>query len=132
MKKVTTWHEFLIEKLTDLDEAMGYLQTALEEYLVDGDTHFFIKGLRNVVEAQGGIPEVAKKAEIPTDILTKFLYNEEPLHLGTLISVIKAFGWQLSLESITEDQSKEIASQLTTPDESIETNINHTKVSVIG
>ncbi|RKU25350.1 transcriptional regulator [Candidatus Poribacteria bacterium] len=122
MNKITTWHEFLIQKLTNPDEAMGYLQTALQEYLVDGDTQFFRKGLRNVVEAQGGITDVAKKAEIPPDILTKFLSDEEPLHLDTLISLIKAFGWQLSIESITEVQNKDMASQLTTSEES---NINH-------
>ncbi|RKU17334.1 transcriptional regulator, partial [Candidatus Poribacteria bacterium] len=33
MKKLRTWHEFLIEKLTDREEAIGYLQISLEEYL---------------------------------------------------------------------------------------------------
>ena len=64
MEKLRTWHEFLIEKLADREEAIGYLQVSLEEYLIDGDTPFFLKGIRNVVEAQGGISKVAKQAGI--------------------------------------------------------------------
>lgn len=38
MEKLRTWREFLIEQLADPEEALGYLQVSLEEYLVDGDT----------------------------------------------------------------------------------------------
>ena len=101
MEKYTTWHEFLIEKLTCREEALGYLKVSLEEYLIDGDTPFFLKGVRNVVEAQGGILKVAKQAGISPDALSKFLFSEEPLHLGTLSTVLKAFGWQLSIEPLS-------------------------------
>ena len=55
MRKLQTLHEFLMEGLADRCEAIGYLDVALEEYQEDGDTPFFLKGIRNVVEAQGGI-----------------------------------------------------------------------------
>ena len=71
MKKLRTWHEFLIEQLADREEAIGYLQVSLEEYLVDGDTSFFLKGIQNVVEAQGGVSEVAKQADIAPETLSK-------------------------------------------------------------
>ena len=41
MKKLRTWHEFLIEQLADREEAIGYLQVSLEEYLVDGELRSF-------------------------------------------------------------------------------------------
>ena len=61
MEKLRTWHEFLIEQLTDREEAIGYLQVSLEEYLIDGDTPFFLKGIRNVIEAQGGVKKSPNK-----------------------------------------------------------------------
>jgi hypothetical protein len=54
MRKFRKWHDYLIERLAaDKEEAIGYLDVALEEYQEDGDTAFFLKGVRNVVEAQG-------------------------------------------------------------------------------
>ncbi|MDD9973531.1 MAG: transcriptional regulator [Candidatus Poribacteria bacterium] len=123
MKKLTTWHEFLIEKLANREEAISYLQVSLEEYLVDGDTPFFLKGIRNVVEAQGGIPEVAKQAGITPKALSEFLSSRDPLNLGTLSAVLKALGWQLSIEPLSaERNSSELANeQLTPSNEPLET-----------
>ncbi len=123
MEKLTTWHEFLIEKLANREKAMSYLQVSLEEYLVDGDTPFFLKGIRNVVEAQGGTSKIAKQAGITPKALSEFLYSGDPLHLGTLSAVLKALGWQLSIEPLTtENDSSEFASeQLTTSNAPLET-----------
>ena len=109
MQKLRTWREFLIEKLTNPEKAISYLQVSLEEYLVDGDTAFFLKGVRNVVEAQGGITEVAKHAGMTPEALSEFLYSGDPLSLGTLSTVLKALGWHLaiqplSVESATSEQ----------------------------
>lgn len=123
MEKLTTWHEFLIEKLTNREEALGYLQVSLEEYLIDGDTPFFLKGVRNVVEAQGGIPEVAKQAGISPETLSEFLFSEESLHLGTFSIILKAFGWQLSIASLTaaEHSDASVSQQLATSNKQLET-----------
>ena len=126
MKKLRTWHEFLIEQLADREEAIGYLQVSLEEYLVDGDTSFFLKGIRNVVEAQGGISEVAKQADIAPETLSKFLYSEDPLQLGTLSVVLKALGWRLSIQPLTiEGHSADIP----TADETLQTGSEQTAES---
>lgn len=125
MKKLRTWHEFLIEQLADREEAIGYLQVSLEEYLVDGDTSFFLKGIRNVVEAQGGIAKIAKQADLPPEALAKFLCNEDTLALGTLSIILKGLGWQLSIESLTETDNhnnKVTREQLTTSNAPLETN----------
>ena len=123
MEKLTTWHEFLIEELANREKAMSYLQVSLEEYLIDGDTPFFLKGVQNVVEAQGGTSKIAKQAGITPKALSEFLSSGDPLHLGTLSAVLKAFGWRLSIEPLTtENDSSEFASeQLTTSNEPLET-----------
>ena len=100
MEKLRTWREFLIERLADREEAIGYLQVSLEEYLIDGDMPFFLKGLQNVVEAHGGISKVAKQSGITPQALSKLLFNEEPLHLGTLSTVLRTFGGRLSIEPL--------------------------------
>ena len=39
MRKFRKWHDYLIERLAaDKEEAIGYLDVALEEYQEDGDT----------------------------------------------------------------------------------------------
>ena len=131
MEKLRTWHEFLIEELADRAEAIGYLQVSLEEYLIDGDIPFFLKGIRNVVEAQGGIAKIAKQAGIAPEALSKFLCNEDTLQLSTLSIVLKALGWRLSIEPLTvADQSEDIAnSELTTADETLQTGSEQTAES---
>ncbi len=123
MEKLTTWHEFLIEKLANREEAMSYLQVSLEEYLIDGDIPFFLKGIRNVVEAQGGISEVAKRAGMPPRVLSKFLFSEESLQLDIFSAILKAFEWQLSIEPLAaeSDRSEFVSEQLKTSNEPLET-----------
>ena len=123
MERLTTWHEFLIEKLADREKAMSYLQVSLEEYLIDGDIPFFLKGIRNVVEAQGGISEVAKRAGMPPRVLSEFLFREESLQLDIFSAILKAFEWHLSIEPLTieNDNSEFVSEQLTTSNEPLET-----------
>lgn len=123
LEQYPTWHEFLIEKLTNREEAFGYLQVSLEEYLIDSDTPFFLKGVRNVVEAQGGISKIAKQAGLSPDALSKFLFSEGPLHLGTLSTILKAFGWRLSIEPLAADNNSDasVTQQLTTSSEPLGT-----------
>ena len=128
MKKLRTWREFLIEQLADREEAIGYLQVSLEEYFVDGDTSFFLKGIRNVVEAQGGISEVAKQAGIAPEVLSKFLCSEDSLQLGTFSAILKALGWRLSIQPLTvEEHSGDVTNaELTTIDETSQTSSEQT------
>ena len=43
------YRDYLIERLSDREEAGAYLQTALEEYQADGDMATFMLALRSVV-----------------------------------------------------------------------------------
>ena len=51
-----------MERLSDPEDVIGYLEVSLEEYLDDGDKAFFLKGIKNVIEAQGGILSVSDGA----------------------------------------------------------------------
>ena len=100
MRKYRTWHQILMEDLADSAEAIGYLDVSLEEYQIDGDTSFFLRGLRNVVEAQGGVAEVAKRTGMDPETLSKILSSEETLHLDTFATILKALGCRLSIEPL--------------------------------
>jgi len=104
MRKYRTWHEVLVEQLADPEEALDYLQFALEGYQKDGDATFFLRALRTVVEAQGQIAGLSKKTGIAPEALSKILSSDEPPRIDTLVTILNAFGWQLSIEPCASEK----------------------------
>ena len=41
MERFRMWHKILMERLSDSEDVIGYLEISLEEYLDDGDKAFF-------------------------------------------------------------------------------------------
>ncbi|MDE0089375.1 MAG: transcriptional regulator [Candidatus Poribacteria bacterium] len=103
MKKFKTLHEFLMEGLANREEAIDYLKVALEEYQEDGDTPFFLKGVRNVVEAQIGISELAKRTHMSPDALQKILSNDKAPQVDTIGNILNAHGSRLSVMPLETD-----------------------------
>ena len=97
MKKLRTLQEFLKERLADKEQAIGYLDVSLEEYQIDGDTLFFLRGLCNVIEAQGGVVAFADHLHIKTEVLLEVLASENAPHLDIFINIITALGGRLSI-----------------------------------
>lgn len=94
MAKNRKYQEFLMEQLKDHDEAVAYLNAALEESL-KGDPesqHLFLMALRNVAEAQGGIGMLAKKSGMGRESLYKTLSEKGNPKWHTLISLVIALG----------------------------------------
>ena len=100
MRKYRTWHEVLVEQLADSDEALDYLQFSLQEYQRDGDTPFFLRALRTVVEAQGEIPELSQKIGIAPESLSEILVSDDPPRIDTIGAILNAFGWRLTIEPL--------------------------------
>ena len=92
MERFRTWHEVLMERLSDPEDVIGYLEVSLEEYLDDGDKAFFLKGIKNVIEAQGGILSVSEHAGIDPRFLSDIVNNGSmpPFHI--LSSIFTSFG----------------------------------------
>lgn len=97
MKKMGDWHEYLMKRLADPEKAQCYLNVSLEEYQVDGDTPFFLVGLRNVVEARGGATTLAEQTEIELEDLLKVLSSEMAPRLDIFINILTALGYQISI-----------------------------------
>ena len=105
MRKLRTWREYLIKQLAeDSDAALDYIQFAMEEYQVDGDTEVFLLALYTFVESQGGAAEVAKRTAMAPETLSKILSSEKALHLDTLAAVLKALGCRLAIVPLKADE----------------------------
>lgn len=99
MAKNKNYQEWLLEKLKDHDEAVAYLNAALEESL-KGDEEsqqLFLVAIRNVAEAQGGVANLAKKAGIGRESLYKTLSEKGNPKWHTLVSLVIALGLNLRL-----------------------------------
>ena len=92
MERFRTWNEILMERLSEPEDVISYLEVSLEEYLDDGDKAFFLKGIKNVIEAQGGILSVSKQADIDPRVLSDAVNNGSvpPFHI--LRSIFTSFG----------------------------------------
>ena len=100
MRKMGKWREYLIEKLADRERAIGYLQAILDDYYIYGGTAVVRDALDTVVEAQGGVSKLAKRADIDPQVLSKVLSNEKTPLIDTLGIVLKALGYQLSIKPL--------------------------------
>ena len=95
MKKSTGYQQKLIESLRDAGEAEEYLNAALEE----DDPELFLLALRNVAEAQGGLGQLAEKANLNRESLYKMLSERGNPELRSLDALLHALGFRLSVTS---------------------------------
>ena len=91
------FREYVKEKLKEPEEAVSYLNTALEEYEKDRDSEAFLLALRTVAEVRGGIAELAKKTNLNRQHLYKTLSNKGNPSLNTLEVVLHGLGFRLSI-----------------------------------
>ena len=100
MAKSKDYQDWLIERLKDHDEAVAYLNSALEESLKGDEEskHLFLIALRNVAQAQGGISCLAKKSHLGRESLYKALSETGNPKWYTLVSLIMGLGLNLRLK----------------------------------
>ena len=100
MRKMRAWRECLIEQLADRKSAVAYLQAILEDYQIYQKPAVIQRALRTVIEAQGGIFELAKQINMDPQVLSKMISNEDIPLIEALGLVLKALGYQLSIQPI--------------------------------
>ena len=102
MREMGNWRECQIERLAkDREAAIDYLQLTLEEYQLDGDLPFFLKGLRTFIESQGGITELSKRTGIDAETLLDVLSDEDAPRLDILRTMLNALECQLLVAPLT-------------------------------
>ena len=100
MKIYGTWDAFLVEQLKEEGDVSGYLAAVMEEYQIHGNPAIIQLALQYVVEAQGGISELAKKAKIEPQDLSEVLASDEAPRIDALRTVLNALGCRLSIASL--------------------------------
>lgn len=98
LKNTRDYQAYLIQSLQDPDEAVNYLQVALDEYEEDGDPEAFLIALRNVTEACGGITKLAQKVHLSRQHLYRALSSEGNPRIQTLGNILHGLGFRLSIE----------------------------------
>lgn len=96
-KRNVDYRDGLIEGLKDHDEAVAYLNVALEESLMGDEEsqEVLLNALRNVAEAQGGLGKLAKKTHVRREVLYRVLSSEGNPELRTFTSLVHAMGLNL-------------------------------------
>jgi probable addiction module antidote protein len=84
----------LIERLHDPKEAAAYLDAALE----DGDRAVFLLAIRNVIEALGGMTQIARRTGLNRENLYRVLSEQGNPELKSLEKLLKALGLRLAVE----------------------------------
>ena len=92
-----TFHNYNIDKLKDPQDASLYLTEALIEFEQDHDINNFLKALKDVTEAQGGIGELARKTNLNRQNLYKLLSAKRQPKVETLGTILDGLGLQLCI-----------------------------------
>ena len=95
------WH---LERLADPEDALGYLQIALEEYEQDHDTEAFLLAVRDVAKAQGGMAALAERTSLSRQSLYKALSSKGNPKLDTLGNILQGLGYRLSIEALDNNR----------------------------
>jgi probable addiction module antidote protein len=86
--------KFLAKKLDDPDQAAEYLTACYEE-----GPEVFLIGLRDVVEAQGGIARTAELSKLNRENLYRLFSRDGNPRLTSLNSVLPALGLKVTFEA---------------------------------
>jgi probable addiction module antidote protein len=90
MKTAVTFESVLKEHLADTERAAQYLTACYEE-----GPEVFLQGLRDVVEAQGGMTRAARLAGLNREGLYRQLSRRGNPNLASLNAVLTALGLKL-------------------------------------
>ena len=75
------------------EDIAAYLNAAIEEF--DGDPRLLMKAFRNVAAAQGGVSEIARRADVDRVGLSRSLSGNRDPRLGTVTKIASACGVRL-------------------------------------
>ena len=89
-----TWYKELLQRrLEDPELAAEYLTACSEE-----GPEVFLVGLRDVVEARGGVGRVARRTKLNRESLYRLFSRKGNPRLSSLSSVLSSLGLKLTVE----------------------------------
>jgi len=94
------YKDWLIESLKDRKAAAAYLEAAIE----DGDQAVLMLALRHVAQAQGGVAEIARRANLTREATYKMLSKVGNPALSSLTAVLAVTGLRLAVKPMAARQ----------------------------
>lgn len=88
------YQDSLVEALCDPEEAAAYLDSALEA----GDRGAFLLAIRNVIDALGGMTQMARHTGLNRENLYRVLSEQGNPELKSLEKLLKGMGLRLAVE----------------------------------
>lgn len=93
MKPAVSYYDELMKVLKDPEEASAYLNAALEA----GDKKAFLLALKNVVEAQGGMTRISRRAKVNRVSLYKMLSSNGNPAFENVLRLLQSAGIRLQV-----------------------------------
>ena len=91
--KTVDHEDWINQKLQNPEFAAEYLNAASEE----DDPRIYLTALRQVVQARGGIKEIAKKTHLSKETLYRTLSSRGNPTIKTLTAVLRATGLKMAI-----------------------------------
>lgn len=91
--KTVDHEDWISQKLQNPEFAAEYLNAASEE----DDPRIYLTALRQVVQARGGIKEIAKKTQLSKETLYRTLSSRGNPTIKTLTAVLRATGLKMAI-----------------------------------
>lgn len=95
MKRTVPYREELLKSLKEPKETIAYLNACLE----DEDPKIFLKALRNVIEAHGGMGKASKETDLNRENLYKMLSDKGNPELESVRLLLKSIGLNLAVRA---------------------------------
>src|SRR3972149_767380 len=102
MDKSRSYQSNLLEALKDPNEAVEYLNAALE----DGEPEVFLLALRDVVDTYGGMGKLAASTSLNRENLYRMLSTKGNPEFFSLSTVLDAIGFGLAVKPKSAARSK--------------------------
>ena len=80
--------DFLLKDLAEPEFAKGYLETALQDFYVDGNLEIMVLVIKNIAQAQGGTENLTKWTRLSTHALTYLLQPEDSLQWDKVLDIL--------------------------------------------
>jgi len=89
--KLVDHKEFLLEELKKPERRVGYINAAWET----GDFKYFLKALKNVADALGGMKKLSKETQLARESLYIMLSEKGNPTISSLEKILHAFGLKI-------------------------------------
>ncbi len=95
LKNLGNYRDLLVERLASSPQlCINYVSEAL----ADEDAGVLLIVLSDVIDAHGGIKNIARQSGVPVRKMQQIFKEELPLDITTLAKIIRAFGWSLLIK----------------------------------